>query len=69
MKIVKVMNLDEMIDRCATRRQLAMSLRESGYSYSRCAEIMHISKKGVWMHCTARSAPSFEFIFKEVSHD
>lgn len=63
MKAIKVKNLEEIFSYCTSRRQLALSLRGSGYSYSMCAEIMHISKKGVWMHCTARSVPSFDRIY------
>lgn len=64
MKTIKVNNLDEIISKCKYRRQLALSLRESGYKTSEIADIMGISRKGVWMHLTNRAEPKrFNVLF------
>lgn len=57
MKTIKVNNLDEIVSKCIYRRQLALSLRESGYKTKEIADIMRISRKAVWMHLTNRVKP------------
>lgn len=60
--IKKVGSLEEL-ETLSTRRQMAISLRDMGWTYKKIAVFMGINQKSIWMHLTNKFKPSFTVLF------